>query len=91
MSMSEKHFIIDVQGTKVRGTENYDGVDYVCLTGIALKFGTQEYAKNWIQNKNTLEFLGTGGKINNPNFNLVELHQIKNEAELHRFIMSVKQ
>ncbi|MDW0499496.1 KilA-N domain-containing protein [Mannheimia haemolytica] len=33
--------------------------------------------KNWLQNKNTIEFLQVWEELNNPNFNLVELHQIK--------------
>ena len=88
--MSEKHFIIDVQGTKIRGTENDDGIDYVCLTDIALKFGDVKLIDNWLRNKNTIEFLGVWEKINNHNFNSLEFEGIKTEAGLNRFIMSVK-
>jgi hypothetical protein len=40
----------------------------------------------WITNKNTLEYMGTWEKINNPDFGVIE-----NEAGVNRFIMSAGQ
>jgi hypothetical protein len=37
-----------------------------------------------------MDFLGVWERLNNQNFNLVEFHQIKNEAGLNRFVMSAK-
>ncbi|WJW81972.1 KilA-N domain-containing protein [Moellerella wisconsensis] len=65
--------------------------DYISLTDMAKGFeDSDQLIKNWLQNKNTLEFLTVWEEINNPNFNLVELHQIKNQIGLNRFIMSAK-
>lgn len=65
--------------------------DYISLTDMAKGFDDgDQLIKNWLQNKNTLEFLTVWEQINNPDFNLVELHQIKNEVGLNRFVMSAK-
>jgi len=52
--------------------------------------GAEQLVKNWLQNKNTIEFLGVWEQLNNPGFNLVEFHQIKTEAGVNRFVMSAK-
>lgn len=66
--------------------------DYISLTDMAKGFsGADQLIKNWLQNKNTIDFLGVWEQLNNPSFNLVEFHQIKSEAGLNRFVMSAKQ
>ncbi len=79
----------------VKGTEialiSKDEEDYISLTDMTRAFEDgEQLVKNWLQNKNTIEFLSVWEKINNPNFNLVEFYQIKIEAGLNRFIMSAK-
>ena len=90
--MSEKIIEVKVDDGVIRTSINFEDENdnYICLTDIAEKFGSQDIIKNWLQNKNTIEFLGIWEKLNNKNFNLVEFHQIKNEAGLHRFLMSAK-
>jgi hypothetical protein len=39
----------------------------------------------WITNKNTLEYVGTWEKINNPIFNYTEFGVIENEAGVNRY------
>ena len=49
--------------------------DFISLTDIARyknKDEPKDVVKNWIRNRNTLEFLGAWEKINNPNFKGVE-------------------
>lgn len=46
---------------------------------------------NWLRNKNTLEFLSVWEEIYNPAFNSLEFEEIKKDAGLNRFTMSVKQ
>lgn len=90
--MGNKVLVLNIQGSDIKvisDGENSNN-DYLCLTDIAHKFGSLEHIKNWLQNKNTIDFLGIWEQLNNPSFNLVEFHQIKNEAGLNRFIMSVK-
>lgn len=65
--------------------------DFISLTDMAKGFDDgDQLIKNWLQNKNTLDFLTVWEQMNNPDFNLVELHQIKNEVGLNRFVMSAK-
>lgn len=82
--------IIVVQGTEIKVTQR-ENEDYISLTDMCKAFGDgDQIIKNWLQNKNTIEFLQVWEELNNPNFNLVELHQIKNNVGLNRFVMSVK-
>ncbi|MEX0726386.1 MAG: KilA-N domain-containing protein [Planctomycetaceae bacterium] len=45
--------------------------DYICLTDIARyknEEGTDDLVRNWLRNRNTLEFLGICEHLNNPGF-----------------------
>ena len=42
----------------------------------------------WITNKNTIEYLGIWGKINNPAFNYPEFGLIENESGVNRVNLS---
>lgn len=80
-----------VKGVEVHLTSK-DDEDYISLTDMTTGFaGADQLIKNWLQNKNTIDFLGVWEQLNNPSFNLVEFHQIKNDAGLNRFVMSAKQ
>ena len=57
-----------------------DGEDYICLTDIARGENGSDRIKNWIRNRNTMEFLGLWEIINNPNFKEVEFDQFRKEA-----------
>ena len=88
--MSNKNQSLIVQGVEIHVTQK-DDEDYISLTDMTQNFsGAEQLIKNWLQNKNTIDFLGVWERINNPSFNLVEFHQIKTEAGLNRFVMSAK-
>ena len=56
-------------------TMTKDGIDYICITDIARQKNAAEpkdVVKNWMRQKNTLEYLGLWEKLNNPNFKGVE-------------------
>ena len=87
-----KNRIITVQNISVTvSTEDMD--DYICITDMATAKSDNSRAadviKNWIRNRNTLEFLGTWEQIYNPNFKVVEFDHFKQEAGLHTFTLSV--
>lgn len=67
--------------------------DYFSLTDIA-KYKNAEapadVVKNWLRRKDTIEFIGLWEQLNNPNFNVVEFDQFKNEAGHNYFTMSPK-
>ena len=65
--------------------------DYISLTDIAKSKNPDEprdVVKNWLRNKNTIEFLGLWERINNPGFKGVEFDLFKNEAGFNSFTLS---
>lgn len=81
---------LTVQGVEIHLTTKGEE-DYISLTDMVSKFdGADQLIKNWLQNRGTIEFLAVWEQLNNPGFNLVGFHQIRNEAASQRFVMSVK-
>ena len=83
---------IDVKGTSVTvisgGTD-----DYISLTDIARYKNsdhTDDLIRNWLRNRNTLEFLGIWEQLNNPDFNSVEFDGIRMQAGLNSFTLTPK-
>ncbi len=68
--------------------------DYICLTDIA-RFKeaerTDDLIRNWLRNRNTIEFLGIWEHLNNPGFNPVEFDGFKKGAGLNSFTLTPKQ
>ena len=67
--------------------------DYFSLTDIARYKNPEapaDVVKNWLRRKDTIEFIGFWEKLNNPNFNVVEFDQFKNEAGHNYFTLSPK-
>lgn len=66
-----KNNIITVKGIPITITAN-DMEDYICISDIAkTKMGntiSKDVVKNWLRNRNTLEFFRNLEKIYNPNF-----------------------
>ncbi len=88
--MNSKNQSIVVQDVEIHLLSQNEE-DYISLTDMAQAFeGAEQLIKNWLQNKNTIDFLGVWERLNNPNFNLVEFHQIKIDAGLNSFVMSAK-
>ena len=82
---------IQVEGNDISFFTSKDHEDYISLTDIAKKINPDlpaDVISNWIRNKDTIEFLEVWEKLNNPNFNLVQLHEVKNEAGHNRFVIS---
>lgn len=81
---------LEVQGVEIHLVERGDE-DYISLTDMTQNFdGGGQLIKNWLQNKNTIDFLGVWEKLNSTTFNLVEFHQVKEQAGSSRFVMSAK-
>ena len=60
--------------------------DYICITDIA-KYRdarSDDLIKNWLRNRNTIEFLGIWERLNNPNFNPVEFDGFRKKAGLNK-------
>lgn len=83
---------INVQGAAM-AVRQLSGEDYISLTDIA-RYKNPEHPddliRNWLRNRNTLEFLGVWERLNNPKFNPVEFDGIKSQAGLNSFALAPK-
>ena len=84
-----------ITSLKVKGVEiailKVDGEDYISLTDMAKSVEGEDTIKNWLRNRNTIEFLSIWEGLNNPSFNWVEFDPIKKESGLNRFKLSAKE
>lgn len=68
--------------------------DYISLTDIA-KFKNKETTglviSHWLSTRYTVEFIGLWEKIHNPNFNVTEFRNIRNESGSNGYVLSSKQ
>jgi hypothetical protein len=84
---------IEVQGTAIAILSRKEE-DYICITDIARYKNpdrTDDLIRNWLRNRNTIEFLGVWERLNNPDFNPVEFDGIKMQAGLNSFTLTPKQ
>lgn len=63
---------------------------YVSLTDITKGEEGTDHIKNWMRNRNTVEYLGLWETINNPNFKGVEFDTFRKEAGLNSFTLTPK-
>ena len=88
-----KKSTIDVQGTAITVLTQREE-DLICLTDIARARNadrSDDLVRNWLRNRNTVEFLGVWERLNNPDFNSVEFDGIKMQAGLNSFSLTPKQ
>jgi hypothetical protein len=91
--MKAKTTTLDVKGSAITVRQR-DGEDYISLTDIARYKNadrTDDLVRNWLRNRNTLEFLGLWEQLNNDGFNPVEFDGIKTQAGLNSFTLTAKQ
>ena len=82
---------INVKERKIR-VMRIGNEDYVSLTDIA-KYedndNPSDLIKQWMSNKDSFDYYGLWEELNNPNFNSVEFHLIKNNISgRNRFLMN---
>ena len=68
--------------------------DFICLTDIARyknPEGSDDLIRNWLRNRNTIEFLGIWEHLNNPDFKPVEFDGFRKMAGLNSFAITPKQ
>lgn len=75
---------------KIINMHNVDGEDYICLTDMAKGEDGADHIKNWMRNRNTVEFLGLWESMNNPDFKGVEFDTFRKEAGLNSFTLTPK-
>lgn len=69
--------------------------DYICLTDMAKGKDDESRAadiiKNWIRNKNTIEFLGAWEQLYNTDFKVVEFDHFRSASGSNSFVLSPKE
>ena len=91
--MSRKNREIEVLDTLIKVSRIAEE-DFISLTDIARHRDTDrtdDLVRNWIRNRNTVEFLGIWEQIHNPNFKPVEFDGFRKEAGLNSFTLTPKQ
>ena len=66
----------------------YLNTDYISLTDMIKSEEGEDHIRNWMRNKNTIEFLGIWETLYNSNFKGVEFDTFLNEAGFNRFNMT---
>jgi hypothetical protein len=87
--MSKQVKKIEVE-QKIISITNYNENDYICLTDMVRGEEGNDHIRNWMRNRNTVEFLGTWEQLYNPNFKGVEFDTFKKEAGLNSFNLTPK-
>ncbi len=82
-----KTSILNVQGIGIALT-TINEEDYISLTDMTKQEDGEDHIRNWMRNKNTIEFLGIWESLNNPGFKGVEFDTFLREAGFNRFNMT---
>ncbi len=84
---------VHVKGTEITVLLHQEQ-DYISLTDIARHRNPEhsdDLIRNWLRNRNTIEFLGIWERLNNPDFNPVEFDGFRMRAGLNSFTLTPKQ
>ena len=83
---------IHAKGTDIAVLSSGDSDDYISLTDIARykSDAPDDVIKNWMRNRDTIEFLGLWEQLNNPEFKPVEFDGFRTQAGSNAFTMSPK-
>ena len=91
--MTKKNNQLTVKGADIRIITGKQQ-DYISLTDIARykkRERTDDLIRNWIRNRNTVEFIGIWEQLNNPDFKPVEFDGFRKKAGLNSFTLTPKQ
>ena len=59
--------------------------DYICLTDMVRGEEGEDHIRNWMRNRNTVEFIGLWETLYNPDFKPVEFDTFRKQAGLNSF------
>ena len=80
---------INVQNTEISVVQ-YNDEDYISLTDMARSQMQEHIIFRWLSLKSTIEYIGEGEALYNPQFNCTEFGAIRNAAGSNNFVLSVK-
>ena len=83
---------IHAKGADIAVVSSGDENDYISLTDIARykNDAPDDVIKNWMRNRDTIEFLGLWEQLNNPEFKPVEFDGFRIQAGSNAVTMSPK-
>lgn len=81
--------IINVEGNSI-SVIKVGNEDYISLTEMVKNEEGNDHIRNWMRNRNTIEYLGTWEGLYNPIFKGVEFDTFRKEAGLNSFNMTPK-
>ena len=90
--MSKENKKIEIQGREINIT-TFAQEDFICITDIAKHKNAEATGlviSHWLSTRYTIEFMGLWEKMHNPDFNVTEFRNIKNESGSNGFILSSK-
>jgi ribosomal protein S19 len=64
--------------------------DYICLTDMVRDEEGNDHIRNWMRNRNIVEFIGLWETLHNPDFKPVEFDTFRKEAGLNNFNLTPK-
>ncbi len=64
--------------------------DYICLTDMVRDENGNDHIRNWMRNRNTVEFIGLWETLHNPKFKGVEFDTFRKQAGLNNFNLTPK-
>jgi len=67
-----------------------DDKDYICITDIVRGEDGKDHIRNWMRNRNTVEFLGLWETLHNPKFKPVEFDTFRKLSGLNNFNLTSK-
>jgi hypothetical protein len=67
-----------------------DEQDYICLTDMVRNEEGSDHIRNWMRNRNTVEFIGLWETLHNPGFKPVEFDTFRKQAGLNNFNLTPK-
>lgn len=80
---------IKVEDKIISIIKQYDK-DYICITDIVRGDEGKDYIRNWMRNRNTVEFLGLWETLHNPKFKPVEFDTFRKLSGLNNFNLTPK-
>ena len=86
MSKTSKIYVEDKIISIVKQNEK----DYICLTDMVRDEEGNDHIRNWMRNRNTVEFIGLWETLHNSNFKPVEFDTFRKQAGLNNFNLTPK-
>lgn len=90
--MNKKNRKIEIKGAEIAIVES-NREDYISITDIAKHKNPEATGlviSHWMSTRYTIEFMGLWEKMHNPDFNVTEFSNIKNQSGSNGFILSSK-